>query len=381
MKRDFLPYALFAYILLLSDWSFGSTNSALESSLKMFKSLAKGAEVDNFVFSPFAIRTGLGMTALGAKGKTQRQLGKAPDLGPLKKEPPTPLILANRLWVQYGFPLYESYKETSEKNFGEHPWMVDFTKAPDFLKDRVNGWVEEKTQGKLKGFISEDSVDPTSKMLLTIGVYFKSQWMSPFSKGFTRSDEFRSGHGEALNVSYLHKVASYPYFKNEKWQVLELPYSDADLSVLIVLPRSRQGFSQMEQSLEPETLEQWIDGLHLKDVDIDLPKFEFQSSFEISETLKSIGVVDAFSPTEADFSGMTAVKGLYLGRTIHKTGFGLTEEGTEAAAISAESAARNPASSLSPETFHVNRPFLFMVRHKPSRSLLFMGHVFKPLSL
>ena len=99
------------------------------------------------MFSPYAIRHALGMAATGAKGRTQKQLGKVPDPWTSKRTPSYKLMLASRLWVQRGYPILEGFMNQSEANFGVRPWIVDFTQAPDFLANQLSmaGWKKEQT--------------------------------------------------------------------------------------------------------------------------------------------------------------------------------------------------------------------------------------------
>lgn len=323
------------------------------------------------------------MAAAGAKGRTYKQLGRAPELWATKKEPSYRLMSANRLWVHLGFPLQEPYMEASEKSFGVRPWMVDFSKAPDFLRDRVNGWVSEKTSSKIKSIITENSVDEKMRMILTSAIYFKGDWVYPFDKNETQEGKFTTESDGKIKVPFLFKKGSFNYTKNHDHQIIELPYLDGEIALVIILPNNEDGLEHLERSLKPENVEKWLGDLAVKEMNLYLPKFEFDSNLDLKEPLSQMGISDAFNPEAADFSGMNGTKDLFLSSFVHQTTIGLSEEGTEATSASSSGGSRSPASSgTTPNvslSFKADHPFVFLIRHRGSNSILFLGHVVKPM--
>src|SRR4051794_12818470 len=114
-------------------------SAAADFPFRLLKALSR-SNVENLVFSPYSIRQALGMASTGARGRTQKLLSRVSETWLPKEGATFKLYTTNRLWVQMGFPLTNGFLDFSAKTYGEVPWMVDFTKAPDFLKDRVNDW-------------------------------------------------------------------------------------------------------------------------------------------------------------------------------------------------------------------------------------------------
>ena len=106
-----------------------------------------------------------------------------------------------------------------------------------------------------------------------------------------------------------------------------------------------------------------------------MPKFEFESSFNLNETLKALGMPLAFDPEKADFSGMDGTRGLSIADVVHKAFVSVDEEGTEAAAATAVILR---TSLPPPAELVVDRPFLFLIRHNPTGTILFVGRVLDP---
>lgn len=364
------------WVLLSTLESYAAINAGNDFSIRLFRSLGRSKKPENLVISPYAIRWGLGMAAAGAKGKTQRQLGKAPDSLPLK-DPSYRLLMANRLWVQNGIPLQDGYLEGLDKTFGIRPWIVDFTKAPDFIKDRMNGWVLEKTAGKISDFIHEDSIAPNLKMVLGSAISFKASWMAPFDRALTKESYFVGSSQKKTKVPFVNRTGFFHYAKEQNAQLVELPFLDGEFSFVLILPRESGSLADFEETLKSETLDRWVGDLTLKEVSLSIPKFEVSTSVEISEQLKLQGIVDPFLAESADFSGMSGNKDLVLDRVFHKTQFLFMEEGTEVGSVAGPIVNRSPSSESNPVLFKVDHPFLFVVRHRMSGTIVIMGSIEK----
>ncbi len=366
----------FGILLFLSvhAFAYGSPSLHGDLSVRLFKTLLKSSETGNLVFSPYAIRHALGMAATAARGSTLRQLGKGPEALPVRK---TKLNVASRIWLQNGIPVSEAFMEACEKTYKDRPWFVDFTQAPDFLKNRVNGWVEEKTSGKIRNFINEDSVDPSMKIFLSSALYFEAEWLKPFELERNRLSEFTTSQNKSIKTKFIKGSGNFNYLSTSSLQVLEIPYQDSDLSLIIFLPAQGQELSDLEDSLSSENVDGWLSRMALREVSVTLPKFEIQSSIELSGAMKTIGVSDAFTAGAADFAGLTPRKDLYLNRFYHKTALAVTESDTEAASSAGTgSVSRSPASSG--DHFEAKRPFLFGVRHRGARTFVLLGRFAEP---
>jgi len=158
--------------------------------------------------------------------------------------------------------------------------------------------------------------------------------------------------------------------------VVELAYAGDTAAMDILLP-DEGNFEAFESALNSNLLDQTLDGLQPASFDIFLPKFTFESSFDLSETLKSMGMVAAFDPASADLSGMTGKKDLFISDVIHKAFVAVDEAGTEAAAATGAFAQITSAMFGNPDVV-IDRPFIFIIRDKPSGQILFIGRVLDP---
>lgn len=166
-----------------------------------------------------------------------------------------------------------------------------------------------------------------------------------------------------------------------------LPFSlndGQDLSMVLLLPAKRDGLGELLANLNAQSLNEIYRSLTEQRVKIELPKFNFESSYDAKETLKSMGLNAIFKET-ADLSRMfnlAATGGasnssgpVKVDKVIHKVKIGVDESGAEAAAASMVTLdLRNFVRPATP-TFVADHPFLFIIRHNKSNMPLFMGQV------
>lgn len=112
------------------------------------------------------------------------------------------------------------------------------------------------------------------------------------------------------------------------------------------------------------------------EVEVSLPRFKMEETYDMKGLLISLGMVDAFDLQKADFTGMSPNNDLVLSKVVHKSFVEVNEEGTEAAA--ATGAVMMMRCLMRPERFNADHPFLFFIRHNPTKSILFYGRFCSP---
>ena len=149
------------------------------------------------------------------------------------------------------------------------------------------------------------------------------------------------------------------------------------MSMIILLPKRVDGIGDFEKKLSSENLSRWLSELHKQKVIVSVPRFKMTKQFSLADTLRAMGMADAFSAQKADFSGMTGGRDLVISAVVHKAFVDVNEEGTEAAAATGVGMAMTAAPHEMP-VFRADHPFIFLIRDNKSGSILFIGRLIKP---
>lgn len=348
----------------------------------------------NLFFSPYSVSTALAMTYAGAKGKTatemvsvlhfamsQEQVSPAFAAlatklhGEVKKDG-YELQIANRLWGAKGYRFLPAFLKLTRDDFGAELAQLDFAGNPEPARRTINKWVEEKTADKIKDMIAPGSLGPATTLVLTNAIYFKGEWQSKFEVRTTRDAPFLLDSERRTTVPTMRQTAMYGYAENDDMQVLELPYRGQKVSMFVLLPKKTDGLADLEKGLSTNKLKQWVSEVKMRMVDVSLPKFKTTSSFRLDKALAAMGMPLAFSGN-ADFSGMTGNRELFISAVIHKAFVDVTERGTEAAAATAVMMARAARPQKNP-VFRADHPFLFLIRDNRTGTVLFLGRLMNP---
>ncbi len=363
----------------------------------------------NLFFSPYSISTALAMVYTGARGQTESQIAGVLHfpIMPIIGEPSSSVMVpdrkqfaalfgtiikdinhrgqkggyelstANALWGQKGYQFLQEYLKLIEAHYDGKLTEVDFKNATETARRTINEWVEEKTNQKIKELIKSGVLDAMTRLVLTNAIYFKGNWASQFNKDRTREAPFTLPGGDKTNVSMMNKTEEFSHLATENFQVLELPYVDNGLSMIIFLPNKPDGLGEFEKSLTAENLSLWLGQLQKRKVIVSIPKFKMTSEFSLASTLKSMGMTDAFT-AKADLSGINGKRDLFISAVIHKAYVDVNEEGTEAAAATAVAIKLLSAGPDQTPVFRADHPFVFMIRDNNSGGILFMGRVMNP---
>ena len=334
----------------------------------------------NLFFSPASIEAALAMTREGAASNTLRQMNLLlPEAGTF----PTTgtnvtLESANALWVDKKFPILGKFQTTVQEKYSAEIRPADFAGQPEVERGTINQWVEQKTRDKIKNLLPPDSVTPDTRLILVNAIYFKGDWLRAFEKDKTADEPFWTTPDISMNVPMMTMTPEFfGYMENKHFQCLELPYLGEEVSMLIILPKEKDGLARIEKGLSANALASWTGALRKAEVEAHLPRFKIESQFDsLVKPLVAMGVTDAFNPLLADFSGISAEK-LFISDVVHKAFVQVDEKGTEAAAATGVMVY---AASISPppKVFRANHPFLCLIRAKESGEILFMGRIANP---
>jgi serpin B len=354
----------------------------------------------NLFLSPYSISTALSMTYAGARGDTADEMARALHLSP-DQEHLHPAVaeliqainpragqkrayqlnVANALWGQKNFGFLPDFLNLTRRDYGAGLHEVDFERATEEARRTINAWVENETKNKIKDLLPRGVVTVDTRLVLTNAIYFKGLWRHPFHKSETRNEAFKTSATDSVKAPLMHQKAHFKYLGEKNFQALELAYGkDGDLSMVVLLPTKVDGLAEFEKKLTAAHLAEWLGKLRTDEVNVTLPRFKMTREFSLKQALEALGMRKAFVPGRADFTGMSGSgRKLFIQAVVHKAFVDVNEEGTEAAA--ATGVVVGLASARIPPTpvFRADHPFLFMIRHNRTGSILFMGRVTNPV--
>ncbi|NLE75239.1 MAG: serpin family protein [Chloroflexi bacterium] len=355
----------------------------------------------NLFASPYSISQALAMTYAGARGQTAQQMADAlrlilaperlhPAWNSLDQTltnrnrwkdavadgPRFMLHIVNALWGQADYEFRPEYLDLLAEHYGAGMRLLDFSADPAGARETINRWVGEQTQGKISDLLPSGTIDPLTRLVLTNAIYFDAAWQYPFLAEATQDGPFTHLDGSTVQARMMRQSKRLPYAEGPTFQAVELPYVGGELSMVVVLPAPGQ-FQPFEESLDWAQWQEIAQALDERDVELTLPKWDFDSQFNLSAALQRLGMTDAFNVDAADFSGMDGTDRLYIKEVIHKAAVTVDEAGTVAAAATAVILVQK-AMPLEPVTFTADRPFVFLIRDRGTGSILFLGRVLDP---
>ncbi len=356
-------------------------------SLKLYQELGKTD--GNLFFSPFSVSSALGMTYAGARENTAAEMKNAlsfelentllhdtfkqlnQKMTESANKDGQKLNIANGLCLTGG-DVSEDFKSLLQKNYSAELFSGDL--------EKINNWVKTKTENKIEKIL--DSLDPNSVCVLLNAIYFKGIWENQFDVKDTREAPFKISGIEEIKVPFMYQKSSFKLIEKDDYQTISLPYKGNLMSMVVILPQKADGLASLEKDLSPEKLNELlaeIDSASPQKTILFLPKFKFETGYNLVPACAALGMKDAFAGTAADFSGMGWPKGkLWISQIKHKAFVEVNEEGTEAAAATAVEMATKSI-SMDP-IFRADHPFIFIIRENSTGSILFMGRTADPRS-
>lgn len=292
--------------------------------------------------------------------------------------------------------------------------QADFAGAPEAARREINAWVSSRTLDRVPELLGPGDVDALTTLVVANAVAFQGEWTHEFAPRRTREQPFHLAGGDSVPVPLMSQEtplrygafradgrlfatpATYDwreardesrfYPGPDGFQLVELPYKDSDLALLVLLPGSPSGLPRLEALLTPALLERWITEASLRRTDVELPKFRLDYGGKITGALAALGLARACDPLRAELAGLVECPGAAgrqsIGGVVHRAAIEVDERGTVAVAATAISVrqgavGREDRLPFVP-LFRADRPFLVVIRDRASGALLFIGRCARP---
>lgn len=361
-------------------------NQSNEFAFNLFHELA--AEDKSVIVSPISITYALGMLNNGAAGETQAQINKvlgfgetgadginsfcrkmlmeAPNLDKLTK-----VLIANTIYMNKDYVLMPEFVSKAKQYYDAEPETRDFYDGQTL--NVINKWGSDHTMGMIPEVLKKEEFNPDAVSYLLNAIYFKGAWAEKFDEADTKDEEFQTGT-ERKQIPMMHQEHEFYYTEDEYCQALQLPYGNGAYNITLLLPKEGKTVDDLLGTLTAETWQRyrWMGNSAI--VDVKLPRFESNSSIDLRDIMKKLGMPRAFS-MDAEFPYFCNVP-TYIGLMKQVAKIKLNEEGTEAAAVTVIAMDNEVTAHQEPPryvNFHANRPFLYVINEQSTGVIFFIG--------
>lgn len=341
---------------------------------------------ENLVFSPLSIGHALLMARGAADDSTGRAIDARFDLPEDRAahqawnaldqqlgqstadQDDIEITIADRIWPRIGLEPEQDWIDLLAAEHGSSVETLDLTGDPTGSRKHINEWVSQQTQGLIPDLLPEGFITPQTLLVLTDAVYFEARWQTPFGKYGTVNEDFTLLDGSTIPVEYMRELELLDRRGvGDGFVAAEIPYEGREFSMLLIVP-DHDRFNEVRDSLDQELVDT-IDTFEEGPFELLVPKWETTTDLDLLPWLEEAGVAPGSYP------GIDP--NAFLAGAVHGADIAVDEEGTVAAAATGlgfdESAGAMPGLTIA-----ADRPFLYLIRHRPSGAVLFAGQVTDP---
>lgn len=371
-------------------------NSSNLFGFNIFKKIIeKEDESKNVFISPLSISIALTMTENGAAGATRdsmmmvlEQSGysieeinqSCKDLEQILENADDEVAfdIANSIWPRISKAIVPEFTDICKDYYGAHVQAMNWS-IPESA-DTVNKWIEDNTNGLIKDAVEKPILnDPAMKLINAI--YFKGFWSVVFDSNSTYKNNFTKSDGSIVACDFMHKNAeddsTLLYYEDEICQVASLPYGNGNFFMTVLLPKDGNEISDLLEMIDKNKWDAILEDMVKEDFSIQMPKYKFGYKSALREHLIDLGMGIAFSESTADFANMFEDSSGYIDKVIHTTFIQTDESGTEAAAVTIVDIVDSALPDI--KSINLNKPYLFVIHEKISKSIIFMGRLSEPV--
>ncbi|XP_055683678.1 serine protease inhibitor 2-like [Lutzomyia longipalpis] len=283
-----------------------------------------------------------------------------------------------RIYVDQFVTPRQRYAAILEKHYLTDLKVEDFSKAKETTQ-AINSWVSNITNEHIKDLVKEEDVQ-NSVMLMLNAVYFRGLWRKPFNR--TLPLPFHVSADESKTTDFMLTDGLYYFYEAKELdaKILRIPYKGKQYAMTVILPNSKSGIDSFVRQINTVLLHRikWL--MDEVECRVILPKFHFDMTNELKESLVKLGISQIFT-SEASLPSLARGQGvqnrLQVSNVIQKAGIIVDEKGSTAYAAS-EVSLVNKFGDDEFVMFNANHPFLFTIEDETTGAILFTGKVVDP---
>lgn len=329
--------------------------------------------------SPLSVLTALALVQNGAQGNTLAQLEQA--LGGLDRDTlnaymraycdflteSDELKIANSVWTDSSAEAKRAFLQKAVDSYSAQLFSAPLSDPKTV--ESINSWVKKNTDGMIPKII--EKADRYAVMMLVNAIAFDAKWETPYKRSDIEKLEFTSYSGSKKKTDFMCSTENV-YLKDGGAVGFMKPYKNGRFAFAALLPDENTGIDDYVASLSGDKLMKIFSSAKRgNEVNVKMPKFRAEYSTQLIDTLKKMGVKDAFDSKTADFSSLIENRDAYIATVVHKTFIEVDENGTRAAASTLVGA--DTMSLMEPYSVFLNRPFVYMIVDTETNLPLFIG--------
>ena len=329
--------------------------------------------------SPLSVLTALALVQNGAEGETLAQLERA--LGGLDRDTlnaymraycdflteSDELKIANSVWTDSSAEAKRAFLQKAVDSYSAQLFSAPLSDPKTV--ESINSWVKKNTDGMIPKII--EKADRYAVMMLVNAIAFDAKWETPYTNDDIEKLEFNSYSGKLKKTEFMCSTESV-YLSDSDAVGFMKPYKNGRFAFAALLPDENTGIDDYVASLSGDKLMKIFSSAKRgNEVNVKMPKFRAEYSTQLIDTLKKMGVKDAFDNKTADFSSLVENRDAYIATVVHKTFIEVDEKGTRAAASTLVGA--DTMSLMEPYSVCLNRPFVYMIVDTETNLPLFIG--------
>ncbi|CAL8315208.1 unnamed protein product [Lota lota] len=367
---------------IASSQELSSGNTDFAS--RLYKAVSSRTD-DNVLLSPFSVSAALAMLASGCRGETQQQLLSALSLGSLDPQQIPGLFqaLQNNITGDRVFPLNQglaffpsqafslapSYMGLIETQFGGKAQSLSYASQQEAV-DSINSWALSQTADQVKDVVG--NLDTQTKLLLVSVAYYQTQFSFVFNASLTQDERFYVNRYQIVQVPMMFHSGKHllAYDSSLHLGLLKLPMAGG-AAMLVMLPDENISVTSVEEELTAQRFQGWLRKLKKTKLEVQLPRFLLERACSLQDVLMQMAVKNVFQDG-ADLSGLSEGEGIQLTQVYHKAAITVDESSPVTGGKLADTF------NSPPPRLTINRPFLFIIYHQKTSSILHMGRVVDP---
>lgn len=353
--------------------------------VQLFQNALKEAKNgENILISPMSAWTALCMVEGGAEGETRQQMQETLQISGsdylpyvkkftfyLPEKDECKATMANSIWYKNvpDLQVKEDFLRYNKTFFDAAAYRAPFNQT---TLQKINGWVSENTNGMIPGILEE--IQEEDVIYLINALSFDARWATIYNETEIWNDIFTTESGEELLVPMMHSEENL-YLEDEQTTGFIKYYGGKQYAFVALLPKEGVTVAEYVEQLTVDELRALLNNKTKTQVEATMPKFSVEFGFTLNDSLKKLGMTDAFSEEKADFSKMATSDGgnIYISRVDQKCFIAVDEYGTKAGAATAVAMANRALSREEPKVVNLNRPFVYMIVECDHYEPLFIG--------